>query len=63
MRTAANLRNLIDAQIQLRRFDPDAPVVVVVGDKMHYLELAHAVIDTESGRSHIVLTAGPEVTP
>jgi hypothetical protein len=59
--SAANIRNHLDALSQLRRFDPEAPVIVNVDGVLREVVLLNSAIDKETGRAVMILEAGPEV--
>jgi hypothetical protein len=62
MLSAANVRNHLDALSQLRRFDPEAPVIVNVDGVLREVVLMNTAIDKETGRAVLILEAGAEVT-
>jgi hypothetical protein len=61
MLSAANVRNHLDALSQLRRFDPEAPVIVNVDGVLREVALMNTAIDKETGRAVLIFEAGGEV--
>lgn len=63
MITALHMKNHLDAQSQLRRFDPEALLIAHVDGIMRPVVLLNSVIDKETGRAVIVMELGEEVKP